>query len=86
LVDKNQALEVDDFAQTIKENQQLMKLGKGVRFICIKDINEINLERSLSLYLPMFPFYLDKPLGQLIFQTTIYRFASSSKQLKKTNS
>jgi hypothetical protein len=42
LVDKNQALEVDDFAQTIKENQQLMKLGKGVRFICIKDINEIN--------------------------------------------
>jgi hypothetical protein len=28
LVDKNQALEVDDFAQTIKENQQLMKLGK----------------------------------------------------------
>jgi hypothetical protein len=41
LVDKNQALEVDDFAQTIKENQQLMKLGKGVRFTCIKDINEI---------------------------------------------
>jgi hypothetical protein len=26
----------------------------------------------------MFPFYLDKPLGQLIFQTTIYRFATSS--------
>jgi hypothetical protein len=44
LVDKNQALEVDDFAQTIKENQQLMKLGKGVRFICIKDINEIKKE------------------------------------------
>jgi hypothetical protein len=106
-----------------------MKLGKGVRFICIKDINEINqsddmLEqyknniinavqkeigrchykvsgfesddiggmpmrefyRTLAKvfiqinekFLPMFPFYLDKPLGQLIFQTTIYRFASSS--------
>jgi hypothetical protein len=26
LVDKNQALEVDDFAQTIKENQQFMKI------------------------------------------------------------
>jgi hypothetical protein len=49
LVDKNQALEVDDFAQTIKENQQLMKLGKGVRFICIKAFN-----RSKSII--NFPF------------------------------
>lgn len=41
LVDKNQALAADDFIQTIKQNQVLMKLGKGVYIMCIKDINEV---------------------------------------------
>jgi hypothetical protein len=48
-------IEVDDFAQTIKENQQLMKLGKGVRFICIKDINEIKKEIGQYRYKDMHP-------------------------------
>ncbi|WP_369177975.1 hypothetical protein [Candidatus Thiodubiliella endoseptemdiera] len=41
LVDPSQALAADDFVQTIKENQELMKLGRGVYFTCIKDINEV---------------------------------------------
>lgn len=41
LADKNQALAADDFIQTIKQNQALMKLGKGVYVTCIKDINEV---------------------------------------------
>ncbi len=41
LTDKTQALAADDFIQTIKQNQVLMKLGKGVYMTCIKDINEV---------------------------------------------
>lgn len=41
LADKNQALAADDFIQTIKQNQVLMTLDKGVSITCIKDINEV---------------------------------------------
>lgn len=41
LVDKNQALAADDYIQTIKQNQVLIKLGRGVHITCIKDINEV---------------------------------------------
>lgn len=48
LVDKNQALAADDFVQTIKENQLLMKLDKGVYVTCIKDINEVMQDEEKS--------------------------------------
>lgn len=48
LVDKNQALAADDFVQTMKQNQMLMKLGKGVYITCMKDITKVEQDEDKS--------------------------------------
>jgi len=47
LVNPSQALAADDFVQTIKENQELIKFERGVYFTCIKDINEIKQDPKI---------------------------------------
>lgn len=51
LVDKNQALAVNDFIQTIKQNQVLMACGEyglGVWFTCSKDIDAVKQRNDID--------------------------------------
>lgn len=70
LVDPSQALAADDFVQTIKENQELIKLGRGVYFTCIKDINEVEQSDKSEQHKKNIITMLKRDIGKINYKVS----------------